>query len=214
MEKEYTDIAARLKLLRKQKNLSLEQVGLAVGVGKSTVRKWETGDIANMRRDKITKLAKFFGVTPGYLLGWEKATADDTPKNALPIADHVKNTIPLIGTIACGTPILAEENVEEMLPPLPGIHADMALRAKGDSMVDAGIFDGDIVYINLLPAVDNGTIAAIRIGDEATIKRCFFENGRMVLHPENKKYQDMIYQGAVLADIKILGRVVGTIRKF
>lgn len=209
MSNDFSDLSIKIKQLRKDKGLSLEQVGQAVGVGKSTVRKWETGDIANMRRDKIIKLAKFFDVTPGYLLGWEQ-----NPSNSVPILNHVKNTIPLIGEIACGSPILAEDNIVEMLPPLPGVTADMALTCEGDSMQDAGIFNGDIAYIKLQPVVSNGDICAVRIGDEATLKRYSFDGTRMILHPENKKYPDMIYQGTALADVKILGKLVGVVRRF
>lgn len=205
-----------LKERRQEVGLTIRELADRVGVASSTISKWENGFIKDMRRDKIELLAKALSTTPLWIITEGQKEYDDEkkPANSVRILDHVKNTIPLIGEIACGSPILAEDNIVEMLPPLPGVTADMALMCDGDSMQDAGIFNGDIAYIKLQPVVSNGDICAVRIGDEATLKRYSFDGTRMILHPENKKYPDMIYQGTALADVKILGKLVGVVRRF
>lgn len=205
-------IGSRIKQLRLKKNMSQEELARKVGYvsssSRTTINKIESGQ-RNITSTTLKKFADVLGVDVTYFFDIEIE-----PKNSIPVSDHVKNTIPLIGEIACGSPILAEDNIVEMLPPLPGVTADMALMCDGDSMQEAGIFNGDIAYIKLQPVVSNGDICAVRIGDEATLKRYSFDGTRMILHPENKKYPDMIYQGTALADVKILGKLVGVVRRF
>ena len=116
--------------------------------------------------------------------------------------------IPLLGTIACGEPILAVENIEKHIEVPEDIKADFALRCKGDSMSDARINDGDIVYIRQQPIVDNGEIAAVLIGDEATLKRFYKQGDTVTLMPCNPKYPPFTFQGEQLNEIRILGRAV------
>lgn len=167
------DMAQKIKDLRTSQNLTLEQVANEVGVGKSTVRKWETGIIANMRRDKIASLAKALHTTPAYLMGWI-----DEPHKEI-IADNLfrieTKKFPLLGNIACGEPILANEELDLYVVAGAAINADFCLKAKGDSMIGARIYDGDIVFIKKQPIVENGEIAAVLIGDEATLKRVYYD---------------------------------------
>lgn len=208
------DFSEKIKSLRLERGLTLEEVGKRVGVGKSTVRKWETGAIANMRRDKIAKLAEALNTTPGYLMGWEDTPQNETrcdsirlPGNLIPLP-KTNTTIPLLGEIACGQPILAEENYSEVVPVPDYVHADFALRCRGDSMVGARILDGDIVYIRQQPDVEDGEIAAVLIGDEATLKRVYKIPGRLQLRPENPSYPVMEYADSELDQVRILGRAV------
>lgn len=208
------DFSEKIKSLRLERGLTLEEVGKRVGVGKSTVRKWETGAIANMRRDKIAKLAEALNTTPGYLMGWEDNPQNETrcdsirlPGNLIPLP-KTNTTIPLLGEIACGQPILAEENYSEVVPVPDYVHADFALRCRGDSMVGARILDGDIVYIRQQPDVEDGEIAAVLIGDEATLKRVYKIPGRLQLRPENPSYPVMEYANSDLDQVRILGRAV------
>lgn len=208
------DFSEKIKSLRLERGLTLEEVGKRVGVGKSTVRKWETGAIANMRRDKIAKLAEALNTTPGYLMGWEASPQDETcfsairvPGNLIPLP-KTNTTIPLLGEIACGQPILVEENYSEVVPVPDYVHADFALRCRGDSMVGARILDGDIVYIRQQPDVEDGEIAAVLIGDEATLKRVYKIPGRLQLRPENPSYSVMEYADSELDQVRILGRAV------
>lgn len=116
---------------------------------------------------------------------------------------------PLVGEIACGEPILAEQNIEEYVDVPNDMRCDFCLTCKGDSMVDAGIQDGDRVYIRIQPEVENGEIAAVRIGDEATLKRVYWDGNALVLMPANNKYAPKTFSGVALEDIKIEGLVVG-----
>lgn len=202
------DIGDKIHTLRISLGLTLEDVGNAVGVGKSTVRKWEVGDIANMRRDKIAALAKVLQTTPAYLMGWEDETAP-LPSNILPLPKTRK--VPLLGTIACGEPILATENIAAFLDVAEEIHCDFALRCKGDSMMDARILDGDVVYIRHQPDVENGEIAAVLIDGmetEATLKRVYKSEGQLMLTPANAAYAPRVFIGEDIARVRILGKAV------
>lgn len=202
------DMAQKIKDLRISQNLTLEQVANEVGVGKSTVRKWETGMIANMRRDKIASLAKALHTTPAYLMGWI-----DEPHKEITIDNLFRietRKFPLLGNIACGEPIFAEQNFEAYVEAGANVHADFCLRAKGDSMIGARIQDGDIVFIKKQEMVDDGEIAAVLIEDEATLKRVYYdqESGLLQLFAENPKYKTMRFTGEELDHIRILGKAV------
>lgn len=207
------DMAKRIKDLRTSQGMTLEQVAEKVGVGKSTVRKWETGLIANMRRDKIAALADALNTSPMYLMGWSDeinpAPALDLSKfdNIYPVK---LKKFPLLGEIACGKPIFANEDRESYILAGSDIHADFCLRAKGDSMINARILDGDIVFIRKQDMVDNGEIAAVAIGDDVTLKRVVYypEQYLLILKAENSKYQDMIYAQDQLDQVYILGKAI------
>ena len=206
----------KIKMLRTQHGLTLEQIAQKVGVGKSTVRKWETGMIANMKRDKIAVLAEALHTTPAYLMGWdeEKSTEDHTLSDItmleklgiLPLPKHKK--IPLLGTIACGEPIFAEENLDGYVQCPEDVEADFCLRCKGDSMIGARIQDGDIVYIKQQQTVENGEIAAILIDDEATLKRVYKKGDSIILQPENPAYEPLIFVHEEINTVRILGKAV------
>lgn len=202
------DMAKKIKDLRISQNLTLEQVANEVGVGKSTVRKWETGMIANMRRDKIASLAKALHTTPAYLMGW----IDESPREIMP--DNLfrieTKKFPLLGNIACGEPIFADEEKELYVEAGANVHADFCLRAKGDSMTGARIQDGDIVFIKKQEMVDDGEIAAILIEDEATLKRVYYdqENNILQLFAENPKFKTMRFSGEELNHVRILGKAI------
>lgn len=127
--------------------------------------------------------------------------------NIMPIS---KQKIPLIGEIACGEPITANEELESYVVSGTNINADYCLRCKGDSMINARIFDGDIVFIKQQPTVDNGEIAAVIIDCEATLKRVYFypDEQTLILQPENPNYKPLIFAGTDLEQVKILGKAV------
>lgn len=196
--------------------LTLEEIGNATGVGKSTVKKWETGFISNMRRDRIDALATILKVSPivfinDYIEDYEAAVNTDNiienlPENIIPVPKMKK--VPLVGTIACGEPITAEENIEDYIDMPEDINGTFALRCKGDSMINARIFDGDIVYIRQQPDVENGEIAAVLIDGEATLKRVYKYHNRIELRPENPTCPVFNYENEELNDIRILGKAV------
>lgn len=189
---------------RQELGLTLEEVGDYVGVGKSTVRKWEHGEIENMKRDKIALLSKILKLSPLTFITGEVEYG--VPDNIVPLPKMKK--IPLLGTIACGEPILATENIEALINADEDLNADFALRCKGDSMINARIFDGDIVYIREQPDVEDGEIAAVLIGEEATLKRVYKYPSKIVLRPENPLYDDMICSKEEMNEVRILGKAV------
>lgn len=198
------DMAQKIKELRLANNMTLEQVADIVGVGKSTVRKWETGMIANMRRDKIAALAQALHTTPEYLMGW---STEIEVSNLFKIETK---RFRLLGNIACGEPIFANEEIELYVETGTNIKADFCLKAQGDSMTGARIYDGDIVFIRQQDMVDDGEIAAVLIDDEATLKRVYYdrEAGVLSLFAENPHYKTMRFSGEELDHIRILGKAV------
>lgn len=139
--------------------------------------------------------------------GIKKDTVDyDSISNILPIPKT--KLVPLVGTIACGTPILAEENIEDYLKADENLPADFALRCKGDSMINSRIYDGDIVYIRKQSDVDDGEIAAVLIGEEATLKKVYKYPNKVVLRASNPIYDDMVYTNEELENVMILGKAV------
>ena len=141
----------------------------------------------------------------------DKPTLESTspiPAGCEPLPRMVR--VPLLGEIACGEPIFANEESGLYAEINPDVHADFCLRAKGDSMIGARIFDGDIVFIRQQDMVDNGEIAAVIIDDETTLKRVnyFPEKNLLILKAENSEYSDLVYSGEELDHIKILGKAV------
>lgn len=202
----------RIKQLRIAKNMTQEELGEKVGVKKAAIYKYETGLVVNLKRGMIEKLASALDVRPTYLLGMEDESSIPVPtaSNLIPLPKT--RNIPLIGEIACGDPILAEQNIADHVPVPEHIHgADFALTCKGDSMINARIFDGDIVYIHQQPEVENGQIAAVLIGSEATLKRVYRHADKLVLNPENPAYEPLVLSGAELEDVKIIGKAVAFI---
>ncbi|MBQ9898656.1 MAG: XRE family transcriptional regulator [Ruminococcus sp.] len=117
---------------------------------------------------------------------------------------------PMLGEIACGEPIFADEDRAHYIMADMDIDADFCLTAKGDSMINARIFNGDIVFIKEMPIVENGDIAAVIIDNEATLKRVYYypEQGKLILNPENPTHAPLVYVGEEFNTIRILGRAV------
>lgn len=160
--------------------------------------------------ERIRMLARVLKVSPEWLVG---NSDDPTPRNDVSTITNVEQPefvqIPLVGQIACGQPILAEENIEDYVPAPVDLKECFALRCKGDSMINARIIDGDIVYIKPQMEVENGEIAAIRIDNEATLKRFYKVGNMIILRPENPLYQDQIYTEQQFLDVQIIGKAVG-----
>lgn len=193
---------------RKELGLTMKQIAEAVGVSEATVSRWEGGQIANMRRDRIKSYAEILRVDPNFIMTGEKKSENifDIP-NLMPLPKTY--SVPLLGEIACGDPILAEQNIIDQIPVPEHIKgADFALTCKGDSMINARIHDGDIVYIHQQPNVENGQIAAVLIENEATLKRVRRYENKIVLYPENPAYEPLIFTGEELENIKIIGRAI------
>ena len=195
-----------LKNRRTELGLTQLDVANAVGVSEATVSRWESGDIANMKRSRIASLASVLKMSPSIIMGWNEEHEAHMPSNIIPMPAMRK--VPLVGSIACGTPILAEENLDGTVEAPDHVRADFALRCKGDSMINARIFDGDIVYIRQQESVEHGEIDAVLIGDEATLKRVYIYDDCISLEAENPQYKPMVYRGEEMNNIRILGKAV------
>lgn len=123
--------------------------------------------------------------------------------------------LPVIGRVAAGNPMLAEQHIEDYLPLDPRLfkpRADYLLRVRGMSMRDAGIFDGDLLAVHLTPQVNNGQIAVVRLDNDVTVKRCFRKGRMLKLMPENPDYDPIIIDTAK-REVAIEGRAVGVLRQ-
>lgn len=194
-----------IKKLRLEHNLTQEQLGNILGVQKSAIAKYEKGRVENLKRSTIQKMAEYFKVSPILFLG-----LDDNSKYSDNLYKITKQSLPMLGSIACGVPIYADEERESYVMCGTEIKADFCLRCQGDSMINARINDGDIVFIRKQDAVNNGEIAAVIIEDEATLKRFFYyrEQGMVILRAENPKYKDIVITGDELNNITVIGKAV------
>ena len=197
------EIGRRIKQRRLDLEMTQGDIANEIGVAISTIQRYEAGTIDKVKLPVIEAIARVLRVNPDWLIGKSEYP---TPDNILPMPKMRR--IPLLGTIACGEPILAEENLDGDVDLPENIHADFALRCKGDSMINARIFDGDIVYIRQQKDVENGEIAAVRIGEEATLKRVYRYPARLELRPENPTFPVLQYEGEQLADVQIIGKAV------
>lgn len=197
----------RIKSRRKQLGFSADYIAEQLGVSRATVYRYESADIENMGIDKLEPIAKALQTTPAYLMGWEEP-APALPRGLRPVGKGSR--IPLYGRIACGTPILAVEDLDDTAWLPDGVKADFALTACGDSMINARIFDGDIVYIRDVE-VQNGDIAAVIVRDEeVTLKRFYYypDECRMVLRAENPTVKAQEYTKDELSHVRILGKAI------
>lgn len=167
-----------IKTRRKELGLTQRQVADRVGVSEATVSRWETGNIANVKRSRIAQLAKALQISPSVIMGWEEPNTYSKIINIYPIETQ---KIPMLGSIACSQPVFAADSFESYVEAGANIHADFCLRCNGDSMINARIYDGDIVFIRKQPNVDNGEIAAVKpnfilkmlkYNNSTTIKKC------------------------------------------
>lgn len=205
--------AERIKSLRKERGLSQDQLAAMLGVSRSAVGMYETGK-REPDFEICEAIADIFNVDMDYLIGRssiERKTSFSRgiPSGFEPVPQMQK--VPLIGNIACGQPITAEENLEGYVDAPAMKQIDFALTCHGDSMIDAGIHNGDVVYIRKQPEVENGQIAAVRIGSEATLKRVYYypKEGKIILQAANAAYLPMSYSGEELNEISIEGLLIG-----
>lgn len=200
-------IAENIKRIRLEHGLSQAEFGKIAGVSDKAVSTWELGT-KTPRMGAVEKIANYFGITKSAIVDdVQPASPTPIPPGFIPMPKMHK--VPLVGSIACGTPILAEQNIDGSVDAPEDIRCDFALRCKGDSMIDAGIHDGDAVYIRIQPEVENGEIAAVRVGEEATLKRVYYDGTTLTLMPANASFAPMVYTGPQLNDVHIEGRVVG-----
>jgi len=204
-------ISLRIKELRKTNGFTQEELAAKLRknfnlkTDRVTISRWESGSqVPEMYA--LGCLAKIFDVTIDYLNGTEGNYVFEIG-NIIQFPKTKK--IPLIGQIACGEPILADQNIESYINMPENVNGSFALRCKGDSMINARIFDGDVVFINPDLRVENGQIAAVRIDNEATLKRVYRYDNRLELRPENPTFKVLNFEGAELENVEIIGKAVG-----
>lgn len=203
-------IGDRIKSIRMQKKISQVELAERTKVLKQTLYKYENNIITNIPSDKIEAIASELGVSPAYLMGWQ-----DAP-NIIEISGSHKRKYPLYGVVACGEPNIAScrETFE-----FDDLDADFALRCIGDSMINAHIYDGDLVFLRKcgLEDIRNGEIAAVRTDHygDCTLKKIYYddERKRLTLMPCNPDYEPIIFDGDDLSDdeVQIIGKAVAVI---
>lgn len=216
--KKNIEIGKRIKQRRIELDMTQEELGNRLKLNKSTIQRYESGAISSIKLPVLQAIARQLNVNPDWLAlkTEEKGCYHPVSVNndlfslpgIIPLPETKK--LPLLGAIACGEPILAEENIENYVDVDKDVEAEFALRCKGDSMIDARINSGDIVYIHQQPDVENGEIAAVLIGNEATLKRVYKypEKQMIVLKPANPNYEDLIYIGEEAQNVRIMGKAV------
>lgn len=187
-------------------------------IPKSAISQYMSG-YAKPKQDRIFLISEALNINEAWLLGYDvpmERNAYYSKENNIDVSKYdnispiTTQKIPLLGEIACGEPIFANEDRESYVEVGTNIKADFCLRAKGDSMIGARILDGDIVFIRSQSMVENGEIAAVIINDEATLKRVSYHRDKntLILKAENPKYDDFVYIGEELNNITILGKAV------
>lgn len=201
-------IGNRIRKRREQLGMTQDQLAQRAGYkSRTSINKIELG-VQAVTQKKIKPIADALLTTPDYIMDWlDEIELEPLPKNIIPIE---KRKVPMIGEVACGEPITANQDFQSYVEIGADINCDCCLRARGDSMKNVRIHDGDIVFIKRQPMVENGDIAAIIIGDEVTLKRFYYyqENNLIILKPENSEYKDLIYSGTDLEQIKVFGKAV------
>ncbi len=191
--------------LRGYKQVDLVQ---KTGLSKSAVNHYVSGKY-EAKQKALFLLAEALDVSEGWLMGYdvpmEKSATCAYPDNILKI--EVRK-IPVLGTIAAGKPIYAEEEYDSYIAAGSDIEADFCLKVKGDSMINARIYDGDVVFIKQQDTVDEGEIAAVLIDDEATLKRVYQNNGNIMLVAENPNYKPIVFKPEDGKSIRILGKAI------
>lgn len=200
----------KLRSARKEKKLTQRELAELIHAAHNSISNWEN-DQNKPDPDTIQNLCWALGVTPNYFfldsVTEQPNFSPQLPSNVIPLSPMKK--VPLVGQIACGTPILAEQNVTDYVD-IPGhIRADFALSCKGESMTGAGIRDGDLVYIRQQEEVENGQIAAVMVGDEeATLKRFYRDDNMIQLVAENPLIPPKVFIGEAISQIRVVGLAV------
>lgn len=212
-DNEYKEKSAkRLRYALELKEMKQQDLADKSGVSKNSISQYlsQRSVPSNL---SAGKMAQVLQVDPMWLMGYDvpmiKGNSDSSTKfdNIFPIEIH---KFPLLGEVACGEPIFMSEERESYGMSGAGIKADFCLRAKGNSMINARIMDGDIVFIRRQPEVENGEIAAVAIDDEATLKRFYRDEstGTITLVAENPAYAPMVFTAENQKNVYILEKAI------
>jgi len=212
-----SDFASRLSQALEARGMKAADLSKKTKVAEGTISCYINGRY-EAKQNRVQVFAEALNVNPAWLMGYDVPMETESRHSVAPASRPIPpgfepmpkmKKVPLIGAIACGDPITAMENREGEIDVPEDISCDFALRCKGNSMIGAGIHDGDAVYIRIQPEVENGQIAAVRIGDEATLKRVYLHTDYIELRPENPDYESIIRRREEMNDVHIEGKAVG-----
>lgn len=206
------NISNNLSYYMEQNNINNKQLANILHVSESTVGKWLLKK-STPRMGLIEKMANYFEIEKSDLIEDKSTTFDIKSIPGVKIIKEVI-TVPLLGEIACGEPIFCQENYDNMFQWDADLgRPNFMLKARGDSMIDAGIEDGNLVFFKQTPQVENGKIAAVLIDNEVTLKRFYKHDNQIILQPENKEYPPIIIREEDYKSINILGEMIGIYSK-
>lgn len=204
-----------------QNRMSLTQLSEITGINASMLSQYRNGRFFP-KYDKVCILAKALNVDERWLAGQDNTKVqaekdndiDKIIKENSDLYVPTTKSIPVIGKIACGSPIFSPNFYDDTIQIDNNITADFACRTQGDSMIDIDIKNGDFVLFTKQDIVDNGQLAAVLIGEEVTLKRVFYypQKSKLILQAANKRYEPMVYTNDELDEIRIIGRAVYHIR--
>lgn len=209
-------IGEKISARRKELKLTLEDVGNAVGVGKSTVKKWETGYIANMRRDKISLLAKVLQMSPSEFVDNDEQYE---PSNiSYIIGSKNMYQVPVFESVSAGFGAYASNDIIDYIPVIITNPADVedtiAVKVTGDSMYPK-IEDGDIIIVRRQTSVDSGDIAVVLLdNDEGLVKKVVYGPTWIELQSINEAYPVQRFDGAEVTRLRVVGKVIGSYKQF
>ena len=199
---------------RKELNMTMKQVADKVGVSEGTISRWESGKIADMRRDKIMAYAQALNISPAIIMGWDNVDSSSTSESI-----HAGKRIPVLGSVAAGIPIDAIEDVldwEDISDDMAKTGEFFGLRIKGDSM-QPRIVEGDVVIVRQQPDADSGDVVIVQVnGDKATCKRLAKYSSGISLISFNPAYEPMNYTNQQIEQlpVTIIGKVVENRQKY
>ncbi|WP_405726884.1 LexA family protein [Anaerotignum sp.] len=205
-------LAKNIRHYMEQNNKTRNEMCEALGVKYTTFTDWVNAK-TYPRIDRIEQLAAYFGIEKSALL------EERLPAGAIPYQKRPTQPIPIVGVVSCGVPLLAEDNIEgyyeTSLKDITTGETYFWLRAKGDSMINVGIHEGDLLLIRQQNDVDSGDIAVVSInGDDATLKRIIKKEHAIILQPENPAYETKIFVGEEIASVHIRGRLMKLEKRF
>lgn len=203
-------LCERLKEALQLRDMKPSVLSYKTGISEASISHYLAGHY-EPKTQKIKAIAKALRVSDSWLSGYDvPMLSNDIDLESYGLRNITKKRFPMLGEIACGQPIFAEQDFESFIDAVDEIDADFCLTARGDSMIEARIKDGDVVFIKQMPIVQNGEIAAVIIDGEATLKKWFYypEKQKLVLNPANQNYEPLVYTGAELDTIICLGKAV------
>lgn len=209
------NLGQKLKSIRTDNNLTMEELRnllnrkYDLNISKSMISRWEN-EKSEPLNTYLSAYAKEFDLDLNELLGIN-ISLDKIPRIKM-IKKFVN--VPILGEIACGQPMFCEENFEGIFQIDEDLDKpDFCLIARGDSMIDAGIHDGDIAFMRKTPIVENGKIAAVYYDEDVTLKRYYSKGNQVILQPENKFYSPIIIDLYEDIPLQILGELIGVYSK-